>query len=55
MERYHKERVKKADKARKSQEEEARLKEQEELELAIALSLGTSRVRRTLVSEGSPF
>ena len=39
MERYQRERVKKADKARKSQEEEARLKEQEELELAIALSL----------------
>ena len=39
MERYQRERVKKADKARKSQEEDARLKEQEELELAIALSL----------------
>lgn len=39
MERYQREKVKKADKARKSQEDEARLKEQEELELAIALSL----------------
>ena len=38
MERYHKQKVKEADKVRKS-EDDARLKEQEELDLAIALSL----------------
>lgn len=47
MERYQRQRVQKAEKARKSNEEDARLKEQEELELAIALSLDEAEQSKT--------